>query len=189
MNKIIQKHIPKLGRQEGLSLVEVLLTLGLMTLVLVGFMQLFIYCAALSSLSGNVTMAMSEAENKLEEIRNHTFENILQDYTDTCPCADAQDNDLDGLVDYDGYNDGVTVYAPDPECTAFNTTFGSDPAESVSSTSTTASCSGTFTSSLQLMHISIPIVKIPYNCNTFRIGSPYGKISPDSTLKVHNMRT
>jgi prepilin-type N-terminal cleavage/methylation domain-containing protein len=135
------------SNQKGFTLIEVLLTIGLMAMVLVGFMQLFIYCAALSSVSGSVTMGVTETENKLEEISNHAFENILQDYTDSCPCADGIDNDSDGTIDFDGYIDPSTgtVYAADTDCTAYNASFATgSTAESVAPTGILTTCSGSF---------------------------------------------
>ena len=68
------------GGEKGFSLLEVLLTVSILTITLIGLLQLFVYCSFLSELSGNVTLAVTEAQNKLEEIRNHNYSLITADY-------------------------------------------------------------------------------------------------------------
>lgn len=70
----------KLYRQNGFTLVEVMITVGMLAVVLTGLIRLFIFCSYLSELSGNITLVMSEAQNKIEKIRNHSFVQIATDY-------------------------------------------------------------------------------------------------------------
>jgi len=44
----------------GFSLVEVMVTVGVLGIVFVGLLRLFIFCSALSDLSGNMTLAIEE---------------------------------------------------------------------------------------------------------------------------------
>ena len=67
--------------KKGFSLVEVLLVTGIIVATLGGLIQLFIYCSLLSELSGNLTIVLSEAQGKLEEIRSHNYGLIVTDYS------------------------------------------------------------------------------------------------------------
>lgn len=67
------------GRQ-GFTLVEVLIAVGILAVVIVGLLQLFVYCSNLAEAAGNTTLAINEAQNKMEEIRNHDFSTITIDY-------------------------------------------------------------------------------------------------------------
>ena len=66
--------------REGFSLVEVICTVGILAVVLVGLLELFIYTSALAEMSGNLTVALNAAQGKMEEIRNHSFSLITTDY-------------------------------------------------------------------------------------------------------------
>lgn len=65
---------------QGFTLVEVLIAVGILAIVIVGLLQLFVSCSALAEAAGNTTFALNEAQNKLEEIRNHSFDSIAADY-------------------------------------------------------------------------------------------------------------
>ncbi|MBI5149865.1 MAG: prepilin-type N-terminal cleavage/methylation domain-containing protein [Candidatus Omnitrophica bacterium] len=66
--------------RRGFTLVEVLIAVGLLAIVIVGLLQLFVYCSRLAEDAGNTTLAINEAQNKMEEIRNHDFDAITADY-------------------------------------------------------------------------------------------------------------
>ena len=66
--------------QRGFTLAELIFVIGIMSVVIVGMMKLYIYASMLAELAGNKTYAVSEAHNKLEEIRNHTYDQIATDY-------------------------------------------------------------------------------------------------------------
>ena len=66
---------------KGFSLPEFMVAVGILAFVIVGLFRIFIYCAVLSNLSRNMTIALSEAETKLEEMRNHPFNSIVTDYS------------------------------------------------------------------------------------------------------------
>ena len=65
---------------KGFTLVEVMIAVGILAIVIVGLLQLFIYSSALAEAAGNTTLAINEAQNKMEEIRNHDFGSITIDY-------------------------------------------------------------------------------------------------------------
>ena len=66
--------------KKGFTLAEVLITAGILVMVIGGLLQLFIYCSILSESTGNMAMAMADAQTKMEEIRNHTYSDITTDY-------------------------------------------------------------------------------------------------------------
>ena len=65
---------------KGFTLIELLIAAGTVAIALGGILHFFIYCSALGEVSGNFTFAMSEAQSRLEEIRNHDFLSIVGDY-------------------------------------------------------------------------------------------------------------
>ncbi len=67
-------------KNQAFTLVEVLIAIGILTVVIVGLLQLFVYCSRLAEAAGNTTLAINEAQNKIEEIRNHDFNAIATDY-------------------------------------------------------------------------------------------------------------
>lgn len=67
--------------QAGLVLVELLITALILVVVLGGLLQLFIYCQKMAAVAGQLTMAVSEAQAEMEEIRNHNFGDIVTDYS------------------------------------------------------------------------------------------------------------
>lgn len=64
----------------GFMLVELMIAVGIMVVVLLGYLQLYVYCLGLSETSGNITLAIIEAQDKLEEMRNHNFDTLVVDY-------------------------------------------------------------------------------------------------------------
>ncbi len=70
----------KIRADKGFTLVEVMITVGILAIVIVGLLQLFIYSSTLAEAAGNTTLAINEAQNKMEEIRNHDFGSITIDY-------------------------------------------------------------------------------------------------------------
>ena len=118
----------ELRNSRGFSLAELLITVFILVTVIVILLQLFIYNSVLAELSGNMGNAMSEAQTKMEEIRNHDFDKIVLDYTSTCACADTVDNDGDGQADYSN----------DAQCLSYFDNNESDAAEN------RAVCTGTF---------------------------------------------
>lgn len=70
----------RLSHGVGFTLIELMIAVGVLIIVLVGLLQIFIYCLNLSEFAGNATLAISEAQGELEEIRSHEFERIAGDY-------------------------------------------------------------------------------------------------------------
>lgn len=124
----------------GFTLVELLVVTAILAVTLVGMVQVFIQCDTLANIAAMKTLAMSEAQKKLEEIRNTDFDSIMSTFSMTCICGDGLDNDGDGAIDYDADaqclsswdnteetlsecadgtdndGDGLTDYPNDPEC-------------------------------------------------------------------------
>lgn len=77
MRRLFRK---KWSKKTAFTLIELMIAAGILALVLVGLLLLFIYSLSLSELAGNLTIAISQAQGKLEEIRNHSFDSIAVDY-------------------------------------------------------------------------------------------------------------
>jgi prepilin-type N-terminal cleavage/methylation domain-containing protein len=118
----------KIYSKQGFTLAEILVAVGILGVVMVGLLQVYIYCSVLAEAAGNKSVAMAEAQSKMEEIRNNDFESIVADYTSTCACADGSDNDGDTQTDYSGDAGCLSDFDDDE----------SDPSENRSV------CSGTF---------------------------------------------
>jgi len=126
MNIINNKRIHS---QQGFTLAEILIAVGILGVVMVGLLQVYIHCSVLAEAAGNKSVAMAEAQSKMEEIRNDDFESIVADYTSTCACADGTDNDSDAQTDYSN----------DAQCLS---DFDDDESDS---SENRVVCSGTFT--------------------------------------------
>ena len=61
-------------------LIELIIAVAIIAIVLVGYLQLYIYCFCLAETSGNMTLAITEAQDKLEEIRSQKFSSIEASY-------------------------------------------------------------------------------------------------------------
>ena len=65
---------------KGFTLVEVLVTTAIISTVTIMLLRLFVYCSSLAEMAGNMTAAMTKAEDKMEEIKNYTYSSIAADY-------------------------------------------------------------------------------------------------------------
>jgi len=72
-------RMPRLD-DSGISLTEILICAGILVTVLTGMFRLFIYSTELNDMSRNITVAMSEVQGKVEEIRNYNFNLLTTDY-------------------------------------------------------------------------------------------------------------
>lgn len=70
----------KLKRARGFTLVELLVVTGILGIIILGLIQSLILGSILADLASRKTIAVSEAQDKIEEILNHTFDNIVVDY-------------------------------------------------------------------------------------------------------------
>jgi prepilin-type N-terminal cleavage/methylation domain-containing protein len=66
--------------KKGFSLVEIMVTVAVLGVVIIGLLKSFIYFSAHANTAEHLTLAMSKAQTKLEEMRGHNFDNILADY-------------------------------------------------------------------------------------------------------------
>lgn len=82
--RIVGKRMKPVGRfpidNRGISLTEILICAGILVVVLTGLFRLFIYSTELNDMSRNITVAMSEVQGKVEEIRNYNFNLLTTDY-------------------------------------------------------------------------------------------------------------
>ena len=65
---------------KGFSLIEATIAGAILIVVLASLFGLFIYCSTMAQASGNMTLAVREAQGKLEEIRDHDYSLITTDY-------------------------------------------------------------------------------------------------------------
>ena len=79
------------NNKSGLTLVELLITATIIAFVLAGLLRLFFYCHYLGRISGDTSLGIAEAQAKLEEMRNHQFENIATDYASAGTPGDTFD--------------------------------------------------------------------------------------------------
>ena len=61
-------------------MIELMVAIFILAVVIVGLLQLFIQTSVLAEMSRNKTFAISAAQSKIEEIRNHTYSSIATDY-------------------------------------------------------------------------------------------------------------
>ena len=67
---------------QGLTLVELMFATFILVVVTVGVFQVYILCFNLTETSNNLTLAVQEAQAKIEEIRAYDFGQIYSYYTD-----------------------------------------------------------------------------------------------------------
>lgn len=149
----------------GFTLVELMVTTFVVATALMGLIKLFIDCTLLGELSKQKTIAMSVAQGQLEEIRGHTYSDVVDDFASDCACNDGVDNDSDGSIDSptdtgcnsesgaedtrediecaDGVDNDVnslTDFPADPGCSS-----ATDDDEGYLPSVTYGACTGTFT--------------------------------------------
>ena len=74
------KSIKKIAGKQGSSLVEVMIAAGIIVIVFAGMLQVFIFSSVLGEMSGDITLAVNEAQSVMEEIRGYDFDDITTDY-------------------------------------------------------------------------------------------------------------
>jgi len=96
-----------LKRKNAFTLVEALVTIVILVIAILGLFQIFIYGSKLNEVAGNMTFAMNEAQNKMEEIKDHDFDDIVTDFSSSGTPGDtfsiAQPNGM-GVIYIDSSN-------------------------------------------------------------------------------------
>ena len=92
-------------KNRGFTLIELMIVVVILSVVIVGMARLFIFTSTLSEISGNKTKAVSEAQGKVEEIRNHDYDDIAADY----------DGTVFPLVQLTGGKGFIYINSSDPE--------------------------------------------------------------------------
>ncbi len=79
MNNSPQKINQRIN-QKGFTIVEVMVSALILAFIVVGLAELYIYTSRLALVSGNMSQAISEAQSKMDEIRNKSFSSIATSY-------------------------------------------------------------------------------------------------------------
>ena len=66
--------------KKAISIVEILLSLTILIIGLVGLLQTFVYCSYLNDLAFSMTSSLVAAQDKLEEIRDSNYSTLTTDY-------------------------------------------------------------------------------------------------------------
>ncbi len=67
-------------KHQGLTLIELMIAVMILAFVLVGLLETYIVCLDLVEISKNTSIAINNAQNKLEEIKNYTYAQIKTQY-------------------------------------------------------------------------------------------------------------
>ncbi|MCD4781487.1 MAG: prepilin-type N-terminal cleavage/methylation domain-containing protein [Candidatus Omnitrophica bacterium] len=70
----------KIKKQEGFTLVEVMVAAVIFVLMFVGMLLTFVKCLELNDLARNSSIATLEAKSRMEDIRNAVFTTVLGTY-------------------------------------------------------------------------------------------------------------
>jgi len=65
---------------QGLTLVELMIAVMILAFVLVGLLETYIVCLELIEISKNTSIAINNAQAKLEEIKNYSYSQIKTQY-------------------------------------------------------------------------------------------------------------
>ncbi|MDP8266247.1 MAG: prepilin-type N-terminal cleavage/methylation domain-containing protein [Candidatus Aceula meridiana] len=66
--------------RQGFTLVELMIVAAILAVVVVGMLKIFIFSSESAAIAADKTLALSAAQDKIEEIRNHSFDDIVADY-------------------------------------------------------------------------------------------------------------
>lgn len=80
MLKETQKILQSLKKENGFTLVELLVSAGILTIVVAGMMISYIRCMELNEVSQNKSMATKAARSRMELIRMTSFDNLVTTY-------------------------------------------------------------------------------------------------------------
>lgn len=94
--------------QRGVSLIEVLISAFILATIAIVFLQGYISCIKLASLSKEYLYVLNSAQDKMEEIRNYNFSGIYNYYNNgvghTFKIGGFDPNDNMGVVSVDNSN-------------------------------------------------------------------------------------
>ncbi|VAW14533.1 hypothetical protein MNBD_BACTEROID05-1146 [hydrothermal vent metagenome] len=72
-----------LVQKQAFTLPELMIAVMILAIVLTGALGTFIYCSILSNSTKNRTFAISEAQSKIDEISDSTYDSIVSTYNST----------------------------------------------------------------------------------------------------------
>lgn len=96
--------------RKGFALIEVVIAMGIMTVALLGVFAAYVSCFELAETARNTTYAVNSAQKKIEEIRDHNFLGIFNDYNNTVFTVDGiAAGNSNGLVEVDNTDSNLLV--------------------------------------------------------------------------------
>jgi prepilin-type N-terminal cleavage/methylation domain-containing protein len=106
-----KKQLLRSTYNKGFSLMELIIAMSIMAIALLGLLATYISCFELAEIARNTTYALNSAQRMMEEIRDHNFSDIFNDYNNTTFTVDGiPSGDSNGLVEVDNTNpDLLTV--------------------------------------------------------------------------------
>jgi len=99
-----ENPIKSMYYQKGFTLLELIIGAGILTVAIVGLLASFANCFTLNETSRNFTITVNNAQEKIEEIHNLTFDQILSQDGLNFEIAGLPDNDSEGLIEVASIN-------------------------------------------------------------------------------------
>ncbi|MEW6009170.1 MAG: hypothetical protein AB1629_06020 [Candidatus Omnitrophota bacterium] len=97
LNKIIKLNLDKLSNNYGFTLAELMVASLVLVTILVGLLASFVTCLDLNETSRNLTTALDAAQQKVAEIREHSFSDVCAYYNGRSTDSDGNPDDLDDM--------------------------------------------------------------------------------------------
>lgn len=104
-----------LGRQAGLTLVEVLIAVAILVVGSAAIIQVYLSSAAFSEINHQDTTAMAYLTNMMEAVRSTPFSNLLDDFPDGVVDGPVGKEYSNIVGDYLLPNQSITVSYQDPD--------------------------------------------------------------------------
>lgn len=96
---------------KAFTLIEIVIAMGIMAVALLGLVAAYISCFDLVETAKNTTYALSAAQKKIEEVRDHTFTDIYNYYSanPNFTVDGISAGNSNGLVEVDNTNPNLLI--------------------------------------------------------------------------------
>lgn len=98
--------------QQGFTLLELMFAVAVLVTAIAGMVRLFVYTSTAADIAGRKTIAVSEAQSKLEEIRNTDYDLVAANYSSSGTPGNTFDLNLidgKGIIYIDSSNAELLV--------------------------------------------------------------------------------